>query len=500
VLSELGALRAVVDPDPDAARRAAAAQSVPAVTFDELLADEDVQAVVVAAPARLHYDLAAAALAAGKHVLVEKPLALRVADARDLARRAESADRVLMVGHLMQYHPAFRRLVDLVIEGQLGRLQYVYSHRLNLGRVRREEDILWSFAPHDISMILALVGAQPSRVTAHGSCFLQGRIADVTVTHMAFPGGQQAHVFVSWLHPYKEQRLVVVGDRGMAVLDDGEPWDRKLCLFRHSLRWEGGMPSPVKAEAEPVRLVEAEPLREECLHFLQCVESGGAPLTDAAEGIRVLEVLETAALSLSHESDGRRRLEPESSVGPDVFAHESSYLDPDVEVGAGTRIWHFSHIMSGSRIGRDCTIGQNVMVGRNVTIGNRCKIQNNVSVYEGVELADGVFCGPSCVFTNVPTPRAEVDRHGEFVPTRVGEGASIGANATILCGNEIGRYALIGAGAVVTSDVPPFALMVGVPARRVGWVSRAGEVLGSDLVCPRTGTRYAETDGQLKEI
>ncbi|MBS1838929.1 MAG: N-acetyltransferase, partial [Actinobacteria bacterium] len=166
----------------------------------------------------------------------------------------------------------------------------------------------------------------------------------------------------------------------------------------------------------------------------------------------------------------------------------------------GTKVWHFSHVLSGSRIGEDCALGQNVVVGPDVSVGDRCRIQNNVSVYNGVTLEDGVFCGPSCVFTNVFNPRAEVSRKDEFRQTLVRRGATIGANATIVCGYEIGEYAFVAAGAVVTGDVAAHALMVGAPARRVGWMSHDGEKLGEDLVCPRSGRRYELHDGGLREI
>lgn len=176
--------------------------------------------------------------------------------------------------------------------------------------------------------------------------------------------------------------------------------------------------------------------------------------------------------------------------GHPAFVHESAYVDDGVELGAGTKIWHFAHILPGTRIGTDCSIGQNVMIGPDVSVGDRCKIQNNVALYKGVVLEDGVFCGPSCVFTNVLNPRAEVERKDEFRPTLVRRGTTIGANATIVCGNELGQYCMIGAGAVVTKDVPPYALMVGVPARQTGWVSRAGEILDDTLICSRTGEQY----------
>ncbi|MEN9755168.1 MAG: hypothetical protein RLZ07_1550 [Pseudomonadota bacterium] len=177
---------------------------------------------------------------------------------------------------------------------------------------------------------------------------------------------------------------------------------------------------------------------------------------------------------------------------PGVLIHESSYVDDGAVIGPGTKIWHFCHILSGTVIGENCSIGQNAMIGPKVRLGHGCKIQNNVSLYEGVELADDVFCGPSSVFTNVLNPRAHVNRKAEFRATPVGRGATIGANATIVCGHSLGAYCLIGAGAVVTKDVPDFALMVGTPARRMGWMSRAGERLKADLVCKATGERYFE--------
>jgi UDP-2-acetamido-3-amino-2,3-dideoxy-glucuronate N-acetyltransferase len=186
---------------------------------------------------------------------------------------------------------------------------------------------------------------------------------------------------------------------------------------------------------------------------------------------------------------------------PGTRIHESAYVDDPVKVGAGTAIWHFSHVLGHVEIGQNCSIGQNVAIGPHVTVGDGCKIQNNVSLYEGVVLEDEVFCGPSCVFTNVVNPRAFVSRKTEFKKTLVRRGATIGANATIVCGTTVGRYAFIAAGAVITKDVPDFALMIGVPARRAGWMSRSGERLGADLVCPRDGSRYRETAaGNLEEI
>lgn len=182
-----------------------------------------------------------------------------------------------------------------------------------------------------------------------------------------------------------------------------------------------------------------------------------------------------------------------------VFIHESSYVDDNVYIGKGTKIWHFSHVLGHCSIGENCSFGQNVVIGPNVAVGNHVKIQNNVSIYEGVTLEDGVFCGPSCVFTNVTNPRAEIMRRDEFKQTIVKKGATIGANATIVCGNNLGRYSFIAAGAVVTKDVPDFALMVGAPAKRIGWMSKAGVRLGADLICEIDGSRYIEISENLLE-
>jgi len=508
VFAELGALAALVDAHQPTVEALVAKHGGRAVTLEAALADPEIAAVAIAAPAALHHTLAKRALQAGKHVFVEKPLALEIGEARELCELAERLDRRLMVGHLLQYHPAFLELKELVREGRLGRLQYLYSNRLNLGKIRREEDILWSFAPHDLSMILSLVGSEPHEVAAVGGYYLHQTIADVTTTQLSFPGGERAHVFVSWLHPFKEQKLVIVGSDAMAVFDDGEAWARKLLLYPHKVAWKDNLPVAAKAEAIPVEVPQDEPLRQECGHFLDCVRSGATPRTDGREGLRVLSVLQRASQSLKAAAIAEAPAAAAAAskprvakVYPGVSIHETAYVDAGVEIGEGTKIWHFSHVLGNVSIGRGVNIGQNVVIGPKVTVGDNVKIQNNVSVYEGVTLEDGVFCGPSCVFTNVNNPRAEIARKSEYRQTLVKRGASIGANATIVCGHTLGEYAFIAAGAVVAKDVPAHALMAGVPAKRIGWMSKTGAKLGADLVCPETGTRYRETAAHtLEEI
>lgn len=190
-----------------------------------------------------------------------------------------------------------------------------------------------------------------------------------------------------------------------------------------------------------------------------------------------------------------------SEIHENAFVHESSYVDENVTIGSRTKVWHFSHILSNCGIGEDCSLGQNVVIGPNVVVGDRVKIQNNVSVYEGVTLEDGVFCGPSCVFTNVNNPRSEIVRKDEYRKTIVKRGASIGANATIICGHDLGEYCFIAAGAVVTKPVPAYALMAGTPARRIGWISKAGGRLGEDLICPIDGTAFRQvTPNEIEEM
>jgi UDP-2-acetamido-3-amino-2,3-dideoxy-glucuronate N-acetyltransferase len=476
------------------------------LAFNDVLGRDTIHAVVIATPAETHFALAREALMAGKHVYVEKPLVLDEGEGQELIELAGKRNLVLMVGHLLQYHPVFVKLKELGRKGELGRINYIYSHRLNLGKIRREENILWSFAPHDISMILALAGEEPERVQATGGNYLHKKIADVTTTHLDFPSGLKAHIFVSWLHPFKEQKLVVVGDRKMAVFDDTKPWADKLLLYAHEIRWENGTPVPAKAEPERVEVREAEPLRLECEHFLRCIQSGQKPLTDGAEGLRVLKVLNASQRSLD-EKDGRTmmtehqgsRIQPQATGIKHPGIHPTAIVDDNVTIGEGTKIWHFSHILSGCKIGTKCNIGQNVVIGPDAHVGNNCKIQNNVSVYKGVTLEEGVFCGPSMVFTNVYNPRAEIRKMDQLRPTLVKRGASIGANATVVCGNTIGRYAFIGAGAVVTKNVADYALVVGNPARRIGWVCECGERLPDDLECLSCGKQYRQKDEGLEE-
>ena len=499
---ELGALRAACDSNPALLEKHGRMYpgAVYSSTFDSVLDDPEIRAVAIATPAATHYEMASKALQAGKDVLVEKPLSLTLKEGAGLVGLARKLGRIIMVGHILRYHPAILKLKELIDSGALGKVQYIYSNRLNIGKLRTEENIWWSFAPHDISVILFLVGIGPTSVTAFGGDYLSKGVTDITLTTLEFGSGVKGHIFVSWLNPFKEQKLVVVGSKAMAVFDDVS--SEKLLLYPHQIDWEEGkIPVAKRADFTVVPFEWEEPLKAELRHFMECVKTGKRPVTDGEEGLRVLSILEAAERSLS--GNGKTDCMAKEKA---YFAHESAFIDSGAEIGEGTRIWHFSHVLSGTKIGKNCVIGQNVMIGPDVTVGEGCKLQNNVSLYKGVRLEDGVFCGPSSVFTNVYNPRAFIERKNEYRETLVRKGATVGANATIICGATIGEYALIGAGALVRGDVPAYAVYAGVPAKRIGWVCKCGTSLkhfdaGEDLapknraVCPLCGSVY-ELEGE----
>ncbi len=499
---ELGALKVVCDSDETP--RSTIEESYPDVgfttNFDDVLGDDSIQAVAIGAPAVTHHMLAKSALEAGKDVYVEKPLATNLPDGEELVRLASEHGRILMVGHILRYHPAVETLSRLISSGELGRVQYFYSNRLNIGKIRTEENILWSFAPHDISVMLALLNEEPTSLSCRGEDYLNKGVVDVTLSEFRFPSGVRGHIFVSWLHPFKEQRLVVVGSEKMAVFDDTAK--DKLVLYPHKVEWKNRVPTAVKADLEVVDLPAAEPLKNECRHFLECVEKRRQPITDGEEGLRVLRILTLCQVSLDGGGKPLAYQDGASSLGKageGYTAHPTAVVDLPCEIGDGTKIWHFCHIMKNAKIGRGCIFGQNSTVERGVVIGNNVKVQNNVSIYTGSIIEDDVFLGPSCVLTNVTNPRSQVVRRGLYETTILKRGCTIGANATVVCGITVGRYAFVSAGAVVAKDVPDYALMMGVPAKQAGWVSRHGLPLRDPdkegvYTCPESKLRYQEVE------
>lgn len=279
----------------------------------------------------------------------------------------------------------------------------------------------------------------------------------------------------------------------MALFDDTQPKD-KLLLYSHEIEWVDHQPVPHQKQAEIINIVQAEPLRLECQDFINCMETRHKPKVDGRKGLAVLQVLSCCQSSLEQ---GGKVVNFNSSDKNNYFVHQTSIVEEPVQIGTGTKIWHFCHVMPEASIGKNCVLGQNVFVARGIKIGDNVKIENNVSVFEGVTLEDDVFCGPSCVFTNVINPRSFVSRKHEYKPTLVKKGASIGANATIVCGNTIGSYAFIGAGAVVTHDIPDYAMAYGNPAGIKDWVCKCGVKLdfasSKTAECPACHSKYQKT-------
>jgi UDP-2-acetamido-3-amino-2,3-dideoxy-glucuronate N-acetyltransferase len=290
--SELGALYCLCDPNLKTNENIAAQYNVPVLSFEQILQDEKISAVAIVTPATTHYELAKKALEAGKHVFVEKPMTLNLDHAQELCRLAKAKKRKLMVGHLLQYHPVFGRLKELVHTGALGQMQYLYSNRLDLGKIYTKKDVLWNLAPHDLSMILSLVGSIPTKINATASCNLRDGVSDFATIHMNFPNKVKAHLSVSWLNPFKEQKLTVVGSKGMAVFDDTQiEWKEKLAMYTHKIEMKSDSIITVKEAPQFIEVKKSEPLRNECQHFINCIEQNQTPITDGEEALRVIEIL-----------------------------------------------------------------------------------------------------------------------------------------------------------------------------------------------------------------
>ena len=290
----------------------------------------------------------------------------------------------------------------------------------------------------------------------------------------------------------------------MLVFDDTKLWKEKLIFYRDHLTWaDGQTPIPNKSVGELLELKEEEPLKLECAHFLDCCDDRMNPKTDGLEGLRVLRLLHLAqnsmeSLEANMESGAELRKKNQA-----VFVHPTAVVDEGSHIGEGTKVWHFAHICEGAKIGRNCVFGQNTLVADGVSVGNNVKVQNNVAIYSGVTIEDDVFLGPSCVLTNVSNPRSQVNRKDVYEKTFIRKGATVGANATIIPGVTLGRYSFISAGAVVTGDVPDYALMRGVPAKQVGWMSRHGHQLTMDkngfAECPESGLKFRILEsGEMK--
>ncbi len=297
-LKALGALHAVSDANLARAAGFAAEQDVRAIDPEALLSDPDIDAIVMALPPQFHAETAIKAVEAGKHVLVEKPIALNVPDAERAVAAARANKRVFMVGHVLRFHPAFEKLQELIAQGELGEVKYIHSHRLGLGKFHTENDALWDLAPHDLSMILAITGKAPLEVRGEGAAILDN-LSDFAHLHMVFADGLRSHLFTSRLNPYRERRLTVVGTKAMAVFDDVERWEQKLAVYRHEVWQDNGQWAFTANEPNYIPVAEGMPLTRELQHFIHCVETGEAPRTGGEEAIRVLRILTAGSVSHS---------------------------------------------------------------------------------------------------------------------------------------------------------------------------------------------------------
>ena len=295
--SELGALCSISDPNSEIVDQYVSQYNIKKSSFSEIINDPNIKGVVLTVPAHLHASMAIEAMNKNKHVFVEKPLAMNEAEAELMITTAKKNKVQLMVGHLLQYHPIFKTIREYVEEGKIGEINYIYSNRLSFGKVRTEEDVIWSFAPHDISMILSLAGQEPEYVSTNAISILQKNIADTATIHLQFKSGLKSHISVSWLHPYKEHKLVIVGQSAMLVFDDTKPWHEKLALYPYEVMSSKNLVNLQNSNLQYIKVLEEEPLKKECQHFLDVVEKDIKPQTDGSEGLSVLKVLSAASRS-----------------------------------------------------------------------------------------------------------------------------------------------------------------------------------------------------------
>jgi UDP-2-acetamido-3-amino-2,3-dideoxy-glucuronate N-acetyltransferase len=429
--------------------------------YNDMLARVD--SVCVSLPAEMHYNFAKEALLNNKDVYVEKPITLDIKQAEELVLLAKRKNRILMVGHLLHYHPAIQKIKEIL--PSLGEIKQITANRLNLGIFRTHENVLWSFAPHDISVILSLCNGMPEWVQCMGNSSLVNNIHDITNSIMKI-GNTYVNINVNWLNPYKEQKMSIICEKGMILFDDMEK-EYKLKVYRDYISMN---PHPIanKVEPELIELNKISPLENECRHFMDCCINRTNPITDGDEGVNVLKVLNSLSLSLKEN----RQIVLENKKK--FFSHETAIIDDGAIIGENTKVWHYSHICKGAIIGKNCNIGQNVFIAGGAVLGDNCKVQNNVSIYAGVIAGNYVFFGPSCVLTNDINPRGMYSKNGEYVETILEDGVTLGANCTIICGNRIGRHSLIGAGAVITKNVENYSVMVGNPAKKIGMIDEKG--------------------------
>jgi UDP-2-acetamido-3-amino-2,3-dideoxy-glucuronate N-acetyltransferase len=437
--------------------------------WKSILNDTSITAIFITLPAEYHYSFTKEALEYNKDVFVEKPLSLNLNEGEELVKLANFKNKILMVGHVLRYHPCIKKIEEIVKKGEIGNIYYIDCSRKNLGIIRKCENVLWSFAPHDISLVLSLNKSKPKSIKCIGQQHLNN--IDITDTFLVFPDNCVAHINVNWLFPFKEQKITIVGSKGILVFDDTKQIDEKLSVCYEYLTEKTGDFILNKTEFKYIKCDWSDklPLQLECEHFIDCCKYRKTPLTDGKEGLDVLTILDTCHKQLLQNITSTNHI---SDIKTNYFSHETAIIGEQAIIGEGSKIWHYSHIQG--QIGINCSIGQNCYLSPKSILGNNCKVQNNVSIYDGVICEDDVFLGPSMVFCNDINPRSAFPKNGDYMKTLVKKGVSIGANATILPGITINEFAFIGAGAVITKDVPAYATMAGNPAKQISSMNEKG--------------------------
>jgi UDP-2-acetamido-3-amino-2,3-dideoxy-glucuronate N-acetyltransferase len=417
--------------------------------WQKLLKNDGIKNVMIALPAELHFKFAKDALLANKNVFVEKPLSIHLSEVEELVKLAEQKGLILMMGHLLHYHPHLNQIKKMVKSGEIGRVLQIRARRMSYGIFRKYDNVLWTVGIHDLSWILSLIDLQSiTHSTLKGSNLTNHSNLDMADVTLTTNDGIDVSVSCNWISPHKEQSLVIYGTEGVIYADDV-----KKEFF--SMDYQGN-----KTSIEPGE--QYLPLAIECHHFVTCCQTNQEPDTSARRVYPVYQLLDRLERQWQGESANH-------------FAHPTATIDAGVKIGQGSKIWHHCHLSNDSSIGRDCSLGQNVYLGDQVVLGDRCRLQNNANVYSGTIAGSDVFFGPNCVITNDKHPRIGFSLNGEYVRTTIEDHVSIGAGAIIIAGVKLGRGAMIGAGAVVTRDVEPYTLVVGNPARRIADIDEEGK-------------------------
>lgn len=431
-------------------------------SFDDLLQNDEINMICVSLPAQMHYDYGIKVLKAKKHLYMEKPITLNIDEAIILDNIANQNNLILMTGHILHYHQGIKKIKEILFDKQLGDIKYITCNRKSHGIYRTYENVLWSFGVHDISIVLSLCQGTFNNVKnlkCTGKSFITKDVYDIVNLSMEI-NDIYVNINVDWNSPYKEQKMSIVCSKGMILFDDVEK-ENKVKIFYNHINDISDHPIANKSHGTVCNLNPyISPLESECIHFIECCNTLQNPITHGKEAIEVLKVLKQCDKILNKNMNN-------------YFCHETSIINDGCLIKDDTKIWQWCHITKEAVIGKGCNIGQNCYISG--TLGDGCKVQNNVSVYKGIEAGNNVFFGPSCVLTNDINPRCEYSKNGEYIKTIIEDGVSIGANATIICGNKIGKYSLIGAGAVITKDVEPFSIMVGNPATKIGTINKSGD-------------------------